>query len=145
MIALTREPSGRRASTSGVDSSMRRPTREMMRSMMWRRWPRPGSHEVSSSLPVALDVHLAMGVDQVSLTSSSSSSGVIGPRSKVSWSSSADQALLVAAGQPDIGLDQHAARDAARPGAALGLVEPSSSARSSLPISSRWSCFLMTW
>jgi hypothetical protein len=28
MIALTREPSGRRASTIGLDSSTRRPTRE---------------------------------------------------------------------------------------------------------------------
>lgn len=37
MIALTREPSGRRASTIGVDSSIRRPTRETMRSMIFIR------------------------------------------------------------------------------------------------------------
>ena len=37
MIALTREPSARRASTSGEDSSMRRPTRETIRSMTRRR------------------------------------------------------------------------------------------------------------
>jgi hypothetical protein len=37
MIAFTREPSGKRASTRGVDSSMRRPTREMIRSMIRRR------------------------------------------------------------------------------------------------------------
>ena len=37
MIALTREPSARRASTSGEDSSIRRPTRETIRSMTRRR------------------------------------------------------------------------------------------------------------
>ena len=36
-IALTRLPSGRRASTIGEDSSMRRPTCETMRSMIRRR------------------------------------------------------------------------------------------------------------
>ena len=34
MIALTREPSGRRASTRGLDSSMRRPSGVMIRSMI---------------------------------------------------------------------------------------------------------------
>ncbi len=34
MIALTREPSGKRASTIGDDSSTRRPTRLTMRSMI---------------------------------------------------------------------------------------------------------------
>ena len=34
MTALTREPSGRRASTIGLDSSIRRPSGAMMRSMM---------------------------------------------------------------------------------------------------------------
>ena len=38
MMALTREPSGRRASTMGDDSSTRRPTRETMRSMICSRW-----------------------------------------------------------------------------------------------------------
>ena len=38
MIALTREPSGRRASTIGEDSSTRRPTRDTMRSMICSRW-----------------------------------------------------------------------------------------------------------
>ena len=33
-MALTREPSGRRASTIGEDSSTRRPTRDTMRSMI---------------------------------------------------------------------------------------------------------------
>ncbi|MOA34838.1 hypothetical protein D3C78_1562470 [compost metagenome] len=34
MTAFTREPSGRRASTMGLDSSMRRPMRETILSMM---------------------------------------------------------------------------------------------------------------
>ncbi|GAA3853758.1 hypothetical protein GCM10022275_00280 [Tessaracoccus defluvii] len=38
MIAFTREPSSSRASTSGDDSSMRRPMRVTMRSMICRRW-----------------------------------------------------------------------------------------------------------
>jgi hypothetical protein len=37
MIALTREPSGRRASTIGEESSIRRPTAETIRSMICRR------------------------------------------------------------------------------------------------------------
>ena len=37
MIALTRDPSASRASTSGEDSSIRRPTRETIRSMTRRR------------------------------------------------------------------------------------------------------------
>ena len=36
MIALTREPSGRRASTRGLDSSIRRPSGVMIRSMIRR-------------------------------------------------------------------------------------------------------------
>ena len=38
MIALTREPSARRASTIGLDSSMRRPTELTIRSMICCRW-----------------------------------------------------------------------------------------------------------
>ena len=34
MIAFTRDPSARRASTRGLDSSMRRPSGAMIRSMM---------------------------------------------------------------------------------------------------------------
>ena len=37
IIAFTREPSGRRASTIGVDSSIRRPTRDTIRSMTFIR------------------------------------------------------------------------------------------------------------
>ena len=38
MMALTREPSARRASTMGDDSSTRRPIGAMMRSMMRMTW-----------------------------------------------------------------------------------------------------------
>ena len=38
MMAFTREPSGRRASTYGEDSSMRRPMRLMILSMIRSRW-----------------------------------------------------------------------------------------------------------
>ena len=37
-ITLTRDPSARRASTIGEDSSIRRPTDDTMRSMTRRRW-----------------------------------------------------------------------------------------------------------
>jgi hypothetical protein len=52
MMALTREPSGRRASTIGLDSSMRRPTRETILSMIFIRWASSLKvTSVSSSLP----------------------------------------------------------------------------------------------
>jgi len=38
ITALTRDPSGSRASTRGEDSSTRRPTRDTIRSMMAIRW-----------------------------------------------------------------------------------------------------------
>ena len=53
MIALTRDPSARRASTSGDDSSIRRPTRETMRSMTRRRCSSEVNRvAVRSSLPL---------------------------------------------------------------------------------------------
>ena len=52
MTALTREPSSRRASTSGDDSSMRRPTLDTMRSITLRRWSSELNRDpVSVSLP----------------------------------------------------------------------------------------------
>ena len=52
MMAFTREPSGRRASTIGDVSSTRRPTRETMRLMMRSRWSSSAKRAlVSSSLP----------------------------------------------------------------------------------------------
>ena len=65
MIALTREPSGRRASTIGELSSTRRPTPLTMRSMTrircWSSWNVVGS---SIELAAALDVDVLVGVDQ---------------------------------------------------------------------------------
>ena len=64
MIALTREPSVRRASTIGTDSSTRRPIGAMIRSMMRMTWSSFWKVTlVSSSLPRALDVDLARAVD----------------------------------------------------------------------------------
>ena len=65
MIALTREPSGKRASTIGDDSSTRRPTRLTMRSMIARRcallrklvWD-------AGELSFALDVDVLRAVDE---------------------------------------------------------------------------------
>ena len=52
MMALTREPSGRRASTMGEDSSTRRPTRDTMRSMIFFKWSLSLKRDsVSTSLP----------------------------------------------------------------------------------------------
>jgi hypothetical protein len=53
MIALTRLPSGRRASTIGEDSSMRRPTCDTILSMIRRRWALSTNEiDVRSSLPL---------------------------------------------------------------------------------------------
>ena len=49
ITALTREPSGRRASTIGVASSMRRPTWPTILSMMRRRWVSSTKRRASSS------------------------------------------------------------------------------------------------
>ena len=43
MTMFTREPSGRRASTYGDDSSTRRPSGAMIRSMIRMMWPLSGS------------------------------------------------------------------------------------------------------
>ena len=65
MMALTREPSSRRASTIGLDSSMRRPTVLTMRSMMRIRWRSSlNTASIGLELAVALDVDLVVAVDQ---------------------------------------------------------------------------------
>ena len=65
MIALTREPSCSRASTIGLDSSMRRPTELTMRSMICIRW-RSSLKVIAGFLEqaVPLDVDLVVAVDQ---------------------------------------------------------------------------------
>ena len=53
MTAFTREPSGKRASTIGQDSSIRRPTAAAIRSMMFIRWASLSKRTgVTSSLPL---------------------------------------------------------------------------------------------
>ena len=62
--ALTRLPSGSRASTMGLASSTRRPTRATILSMVRRRWPssvKPASDGYRR--PLALDVDLIVPVD----------------------------------------------------------------------------------
>ena len=65
MMALTREPSGRRASTIGELSSMRRPTpltmRSMTRSRCWSSW---NVADDALEHAAALDEHVLVGVDQ---------------------------------------------------------------------------------
>ena len=64
MIALTREPSGRRASTRGLDSSMRRPSGVMIRSMIRSTCSSLRNDAVDAEdLAVALDVDLVGPVD----------------------------------------------------------------------------------
>ena len=62
MMALTREPSGRRASTIGEHSSMRRPIGATMRSMMRITWSSFwNTTVVELDLAAPLDVDLARG------------------------------------------------------------------------------------
>ena len=64
MIALTRLPSGRRASTIGEASSTRRPTCETMRSMIRSTCASSVNADVRAlELAVALDVHVLGAVD----------------------------------------------------------------------------------
>jgi hypothetical protein len=64
MIALTREPSGKRASTIGEASSMRRPSGAMMRSMIVRRWRSSlKRRSLNVELAAALDVDRVRAVD----------------------------------------------------------------------------------
>ena len=65
ITALTREPSGRRASTIGLDSSMRRPTSDTILSMIRSRCFSSVKRDVGQLQPaVALDVDLVVAVDQ---------------------------------------------------------------------------------
>ena len=64
MTALTREPSGRRASTRGLDSSMRRPSGVMIRSMIRRTCSSFRKYAVDAlDLAGPLDVDVVRAVD----------------------------------------------------------------------------------
>ena len=65
MIAFTREPSGKRASTIGTVSSTRRPTFDTMRSMICIKWSLSRNlTSVFSSLAATFDVDVLRAVDQ---------------------------------------------------------------------------------
>ncbi len=96
IMALTREPSGSRASTMGDASSTRRPTAERMRSMMSMRCSSSLKRvSVNSSLP-----NFSMYICPEVLTRTSEMSGScmncsIGPRPSVSlWISEVSRSLL---------------------------------------------------
>ena len=78
--ALTRLPSGSRASTIGLDSSTRRPMRETILSIVRRRWA--SSCECASagtSLPLYSSQMLWAPLTMISETSGSRRYGSIGP------------------------------------------------------------------
>ncbi len=80
MTALTREPSGSRASTMGDDSSIRRPTRETMRSMTWRTCASErNALSVSISLPSRSMKIASVPLTMTSVTVSSSRNRCMGP------------------------------------------------------------------
>ena len=80
MIAFTREPSGRRASTIGEASSQRRPSGATMRSMIRRTWSSFSNlMSVSSSRPRRSIQTWSGPLIMISLIDSSRRSGSIGP------------------------------------------------------------------
>ncbi len=73
ITALTRLPSGRRASTIGLDSSTRRPTRETILSMIRRRCDSSANTaSAATSLPLRSSQMLAWPLTMTSETSGSS-------------------------------------------------------------------------
>ena len=99
VITLTRLPSSRRASTMGLASSMRRPTRAAMR---WAVLKTCSSSMkvmgVSSSLPNRSTKTWSYPLTRMSLTVSSSSSGSMGPTPSISssiWSAMCFSSLAV--------------------------------------------------
>src|SRR5581483_1155828 len=89
MTALTREPSGKRASTMGEDSSIRRPTRETTFSMMRSKWALSlNSTGVRKRRPLR-STYTRYGVlTRMSETVGSCKSGSSGPSPKTSSSTS---------------------------------------------------------
>ncbi|MOA32349.1 hypothetical protein D3C78_1535600 [compost metagenome] len=85
MMALTREPSLSRASTSGEDSSIRLPKAETIRSMMLSRWASSRKHtSVLCSLPKRSTYTDLAPLIRMSDTVLSASSGSSGPRPSTS-------------------------------------------------------------
>ena len=89
ITAFTRDPSGRRASTSGEDSSTRRPTRETIFSMIRSRcWLSLNSTGVRYSLPCRSTYTSRGVVTRMSDTVGSWSSGSSGPSPNTSFRTS---------------------------------------------------------
>ena len=85
MMALTREPSVSRASTIGLDSSMRRPIGEMILSMMRMTWSSFWKTTLVSSRRPLRSMYTWRGpLTMISVTVSSRRSGSMGPRPMIS-------------------------------------------------------------
>ena len=105
---LTRLPSGRRASTSGVDSSMRRPTCGDDAGRDVHHVRVVAERDVGQlELALALDVDLLRAVDHdVGDASRRASSGSSGPRPSMSSSSTRDEVALLRLVELDLLLEQ---------------------------------------
>ncbi len=80
ITALTRLPSGRRASTIGLDSSTRRPTRPTILSMVRRRWASSANRPSTGCSRPPRSTKIWSGpLTMISVTSMSRRYGSIGP------------------------------------------------------------------
>ena len=85
MMALTREPSGRRASTIGEDSSTLRPTRDTMRSMICIKWRSSrNTASILVNIPFFSINTWSLPLTRMSEISRSRSKGSSGPRPNTS-------------------------------------------------------------
>ena len=98
--ALTREPSGRRASTSGVSASIRRPSGSTMRSITRRTWSSSSKRTpLRVSLPARSTYTRCGPLTIISVMLGSSSSGWIGPRPKNSLAMSLSRLARMVSGR----------------------------------------------
>ena len=128
--ALTRLPSGRRASTIGLASSTRRPTRDTIRSITRRRCP-SSANSVGTWMifPLRSTKIRCAPLTMISLTSGSRSSGSIGPWPRIS---SVTSWVIRARSPPASGVSSRASRAA--------IVSRTRWARSSSPPISSYIC-----
>ena len=99
MIALTRDPSGRRASTIGLASSTRRPSGDRMRSMTCSRCAESANRAGAGSMRPHRSTNTASGpLTMTSVTSGSRRSGSSGPNPSVSSTTACTTARRSAAG-----------------------------------------------
>ena len=94
MTALTRDPSGRRASTIGLASSTRRPSGARMRSITCRRWASSWKRASTGAMRPARSTNTRSGPQTItSVTAGSRSSGSSGPRPSASSTTAGDELL----------------------------------------------------